>query len=127
MGREQPKPVPVTEALFEATKEEHKGEPTSTGSMFHLSPHQLLVARDKALQGDVDSAVKLYEFYTFSAINSSERLLWMRESAELGSAKIQYIYSLYLLQEGDRDGAAEWANISFLNGYVKAKELLSNL
>ncbi len=126
MRSEPPKPVPANEVIFEATKE-HQGEPVSTGSMFHLSTQQLLACRDRALQGDVDSAVKLYEFYTFSEVNNNERLFWMKKSAELGNATLQYSYSLYLLEEGDREEAIKWANISSSNGHVKAKEMLDHL
>lgn len=126
MGGEPPKPVSQSELIFEAPVKS-SDEPISTGSMFHLSKDQLESYRNKALRGDVHSAVRLYEFFTFSESNASERVFWMRKASELGSPVVQYSFALYLEKQGEMDEAIKWAEASGSQGNEKSKALALEL
>ncbi|SFB97775.1 hypothetical protein SAMN05660479_00997 [Microbulbifer thermotolerans] len=128
MSQEKPKPVEMPEI----TKSKESAiisdeQPISTASIYFLNPDELSSYIKKGESGDVVSATKVLNYYTFSRLDRKKQIYWMKKSAILGDAISQFRYAIFLREEGQIKESIKWAEKSALSGNVEAKAFLAEI
>lgn len=97
--------------------------PVSGGSMYFLSDEQIAVLATQAGAGDSVSAFRLYQFYTFSNLDSRKAYSWLEVAAKNGNTVAQYNLAKILRQERKYVEALNWAHAADSNGESGASQL----
>ena len=88
-------------ALLCSVAVESRSMPVSSGSTYHIGSEDLVSIQKNADGGCLESALKLYKFYSFSNYDAEKASYWLEKSATLGDPIAQYNYSLSLFDAGN--------------------------
>lgn len=107
----------------------HAGEtmPESTASTFFIKQDEIESVVRTANTGDVKSAFRLYNYYTFSKYDDEKSQYWLSKSAELGDATAMYTLAMDCYEKKDFQNALKWAQKAVDAGKLKAKAIIDDI
>ncbi|WP_316156543.1 hypothetical protein [Cupriavidus sp. BIC8F] len=97
------------------------------GSTHFLSEEQIAALSVQASAGDSASALRLYQFYTFSNLDSRKAFGWLEIAARNRNTVAQYNLEKILQQENKYAEALYWAHTADSNGESGASRLAEEL
>ena len=108
----------------------HKEEYLLPPTHFQLSDSDLKTAEKKALEGDVKSAFKIYQHYSFGKFDSISSFPWLQIAANGGHVVAQYNLGYIYMNSGLFKNiylARFWLEEAKKNGSTEATGLLKEL
>lgn len=120
--------IPVSLLLVYRNHQENAvSAPISSGSTFYLSAPDIEALRLEADSGDKEAAFKLYQHYTFAALDSEESQRWLEKAARLGHKAAQYNLVKALLDADKRQEAIDWIDKANTDGVQLDKDVFALL
>lgn len=101
--------------------------PESTASTFFIKQDEIESVVKKANDGDMKSAVRLYNYYTFSKYDDEKSQYWLLKSAELGDSTAMYTLATDYHEKKDFPKALEWAQKAVMAGKLKAQAIIDDI
>ncbi|WP_444943659.1 hypothetical protein ACJJIK_19765 [Microbulbifer sp. ZKSA006] len=127
MPIDPPDPKPIDVPHFLVNSDKSNGQPVSTGSICSIKKGELEETLDRAESGNLEAALKMLNYYSFSRWDENKEAYWLEKCAELGDVNSQYNYAIKLMGGGEKVEALIWAKKALNSGHQMADSLIKEI